>query len=282
MRDFDIGSAVSSAASFVGEHLRLILLLAGGALLIGQVLLYAVVGTSPEAIAQQITAAGSSGDASQLFALGGGLLAASLVATLLQTTAQFAIFRIALSDEQDLGSAIGYGTNAAIIYLLFIVALSTAAALVVIVLVAALVALGFVASSGNAPGGIPTALLVVILLLLLLPLGIWLMARLLVAVPAMADARTVNPVFGLTQSWKLTQRHQWPMVGYVLLYIVAAIILQGVLTLVSTLMAAALGPMVGGILGGLIVGLPVTILGLAVAYGAYDRLRTDNAGEIFG
>ncbi len=280
MRDFDIGSAVSSAVAFVGEHLRLILMLLGGALLVGQILVYVMVGTSPEAIAQQIASAGTSGDASQLFRLGGGLLAASVVAALLQATAQFAIYRIALSDEQDLGSAIGYGTNAAILYLLFTFAVAVVATLILFILVFGLMSMGVLSSGGGASAS--TILLALALMLTFIPLLIWLLARLFVAGPAMADARSINPIYGLTQSWKLTQRHQWPMVGYVLLYIVAALILQGVLSLFGALLTLALGDVVGAILAGIIVAVPVGIVGLAVAYGAYDRLRPDDAGDIFG
>lgn len=283
MRDFDIGSAVSSAASFVGEHLRLILMLLGGALLVGQILVYVMVGSSPEAIAQQIASAGTSGDASQLFALGGGLLAASLVAALLQATAQFAIYRIALSDEQDLGSAIGYGTNAAILYLLFTFAVAAVAALILVVPIVALLGVGTLSRGGGADASIASAaLLGVGLVLVLIPLFIWLLARLFVAGPAMADARSINPIYGLTQSWKLTRAHQWPIVGFVLLYFVAALIAQTLLTLVGALFTFVLGDVVGGILGGIIVAVPVGIIGLAASYGVYDRLRPDDAGDIFG
>ncbi len=279
MRDFDIGSATSSAVAFVSRNLRLILLLLGGAILVGQILVYAMVGSSPEAIAQQIASAGTSGDASQLFRLGGGLLAASVVAALLQATAQFAIYRIALSDEQDMGSAIGYGTNAAILYLLFSFVVGIVVVLILALLIAAFIGMGVISSGG---ASMSIAMLGVGLVLVLIPLLIWLAARLFVAVPVMADARSINPIYGLTQSWKLTRRHQWPIVGFVLLYIVAVLILQGVLGLVGAIFALALGDVVGAILAGIIVALPVGIIGLAVAYGAYDRLRPDDAGDIFG
>lgn len=279
MRDFDIGSATSSAVAFVSRNLRLILLLLGGAILVGQILVYAMVGSSPEAIAQQIASAGTSGDASQLFRLGGGLLAASVVAALLQATAQFAIYRIALSDEQDMGSAIGYGTNAAILYLLFSFVVGIVVVLILALLIAAFIGMGVISSGG---ASMSIAMLGVGLVLVLIPLLIWLAARLFVAVPVMADARSINPIYGLTQSWKLTRRHQWPIVGFVLLYIVAVLILQGVLGLVGAIFTLALGDVVGAILGGIIVALPVGIIGLAAAYGAYDRLRPDDAGDIFG
>ncbi|MCC7395417.1 MAG: hypothetical protein IT553_11280 [Sphingomonadaceae bacterium] len=279
MRDFDIGSATSSAVAFVSDHLRLILLLLGGAILVGQILVFVMIGTSVEAVAQQIGSAVTSGDASQLLQIGGGLMAASLVATLLQTTAQFAIYRIALSDEQDLGSAIGYGTNAAIIYLLFNFAVVAVAILFLALPIVAVVGVGSAAGGDSVSTG--TVLVVLLLALAALPLMTWLVARLSVAIPAMADARSINPIFGLVQSWKLTRARQWPIVGFVLLYAVAAGILQVVLGLFGALFVMALGPTVGGIFSGALVAVPAAILGIAAAYGAYDRLRPDDAGDIF-
>ena len=151
--------------------------------------------------------------------------------------------------------------------------------LILALLIAAFIGMGVISSGG---ASMSIAMLGVGLVLVLIPLLIWLAARLFVAVPVMADARSINPIYGLTQSWKLTRRHQWPIVGFVLLYIVAVLILQGVLGLVGAIFTLALGDVVGAILAGIIVALPVGIIGLAVAYGAYDRLRPDDAGDIFG
>ncbi len=73
-------------------------------------------------------------------------------------------------------------------------------------------------------------------MLLLIP-GIYLFGRFAVVAPRIADRRLTNPVAGIAESWRLTEKRGWRIVGLLLLVVVVAWIafsaIQSVLTIVG-------------------------------------------------
>ncbi|MEQ1509964.1 MAG: hypothetical protein ABL909_06115 [Sphingopyxis sp.] len=279
MGSFTIGAAWGEAMAFLQRHMTMLLVLVGGSVLLATIIQTFVFGVSQAALQAQMQSAMTSGQMETFMTtVLPGIAGAGLIGAIIQATGQFAAYRMGLSGEDDYASAIIYGLTAAIVSLLF---WSVVLLIVALVLGLTLGALGMGFAGGS--GGGSAAMLGVfgLFILLLLPVALWLAARLWAVQPAMADARSINPLYGLSQSWQLTAPYQWPLLGYLLLTLIGMIVVFGILGAIAGFIGAALGETIGSLFVAITTGVPAGILSLAIGAGVYRTLTPHNASDVF-
>jgi len=145
--------------------------------------------------------------------------------------------------------------------------------------------LGFGAMGLAAGGGAEAAAgmmgVIGLILLLLLPVLLWLAARFSVSLPAMADARSANPLYGLATSWRLTSASQWAIMGYIALLIVALVVVFMVYGMIVGLVAMIFGSTLGPLLSSILIGVPQAVLTVAIAVGIYKALVPHDSRDVF-
>lgn len=288
MGGFSIGEAWSQGVAFLSSHFKMILIYVAAGVLIPLVLQLLLVGGSMQSLfdPQAMMASGAGGDPfAALSALGFGAMISAILGNIIQSTSYFASWRHGLTGgTEEPASAVTYGFQAAIMWLLATIVLAIAAALVIGLPLGLL--FGGLAAGGadGSSMGVLSVLLVPVLLFLLL----WLMARLSVTGPAMADARSANPLYGITTSWRLTGPSQWPILGYLVVLIIALIVLAMILGMIAGIgMIGAgggdlgAGMMITMIISGIILGIPMALAYVAIPAGIYRALVPNNAGEVF-
>ncbi len=251
MREFSMGRALSEGLAFISRapaaH-AIILILIGAVLPF--VLQFALMG-GPAGL---LNPAMMGQEAAAMLAMGGAtLLAAMAIGYVLQTGSYFGSLRIGLAREESLGGAIAYGLLAGLVVvvglilafavigiglsqaigglasvLLLIVFLPAMAALytvmvssiaipmflaIVLLMVFRMSLMGPAMGAQNFGAGAVGFVVIVLIMLLLL----WLAARFCCTLPAMAHGKTVNPIAGLGESWRLTAGHN----GRLMLYLAA-------------------------------------------------------------
>lgn len=273
MQGFTIGDAWSYAMDFLQRNVQMLaILVGGGAIAAGLTQLFAM-GGSPQMFAEQMAAAMRSGNPEMLTQLGGGAIAASaLLGYVVQSTTQYAALRLGLGHGDSTADALLYGLKASLLMSLFWMAVVLVVGLVVGVIG---FALGAGAMAAGAGGG---AIAVVILLLfVLLFVMLWLVARLSVAAPAMADAGSINPLYGIAASWRLTAARQWSILGYIVLLAIAG----GIISSIVQAILGLFGETVGAGLAVIIVTAPIAVVTIAVYAGIYLTLVRRDAGDVF-
>ena len=275
--EFSLTRAWEAAVAFLREHLSMLIAVVGGGALIAGIAQYLLMG-DPAVQQAAIAAAIQSGDFGQIVqnnaALGPLASLGMMAVGLISTATQFAALRLGLSrDEGSVGSALGYGAVAALLSVLLFAGIALVAAVVVIVPIVLLAGVG---------GGAMIAILAVLIALALIPLLLWLFARLSVMQPAMAAARSANPLFGIAQSWEMTRGKALPIVGYYLLIGIVALVASAMLGAIVAIIGGALGPLVSAILSALAISAPAAVISTAIAAGLYRVLSPDRSTEIFG
>lgn len=289
MNRFDIGEAWSLGIAFLRDNAQMLAIVVGGGVLIAALLQYFAAGGIDQAAQfAAFQSAIQSGDMQQLANLGGaGALGAAgglmlLVGGIVQSAAEFAGLRIGFSrGAEDVGSALSYGVVAAILSILFFIALAIVAAIVMVVPILLLGGAALFASGGDGAGAAGSFGLVALLVFVFLAVFIWIAVRLSVMQPAMAAARSTNPLFGVSESWRLTRGNA--------LMIFVYFVLLGIATIVLTVVAGAIVGAIGGLFGGfiatllttLVVSLPITILWLSIQAGIYRNLAVDSSADVF-
>lgn len=288
MTNFSIGEAWSQAMAFLSAYLRMTLIFVAAGVLIPLILQFAVLGGTMETLFSPEAMMANPNDPFAVFAgLGAAFFVVIIVGGIIQSASYFASWRHGLSGGQEEPSgAIVYGLGAAALWLVAQLVL-----LVVMLLVIAL-PFGFIAGFGAATGGSP--MLIGVFALILIPLFLifilWISARLICVGPAMADARSMNPLFGLSQSWQLTRASQWPIVGYLVVLFVAAMVLLTVISLIAGIGAAgamaaggedSAGFMIITVISGVLLGIPMALAYVAIPAGIYRTLVPNDAGDVF-
>lgn len=284
MNNFSIGEAWSQAMAFLTENLQILAVVVGGGALLAAVIQYLVAGGDQMAQIAAMQSAISSGDFSQLatanagaagFGAGAGLVA--IIASVVQSGAEFAGTRIGLTrGQEDIGSAISYGLVAALLTLLLFIGVAIVAALLIGL---PIVLLGVGMGGGEPSGG--AAAIILLLLLVFFVVFIWIMVRLSVMQPAMAAARSTNPIYGITESWRLTRGNALMIFVYLFLLGIAAIVIFFIAMAIVGALAGLLGGFIGMVLSTVLVGVPLGIVGLAVGVGIYKTLAPDKTGDVF-
>jgi hypothetical protein len=168
-----------------------------------------------------------------------------LVSSLLALVGQLAIIRLAVTPAVSVGEAIGHGARRMPIYLI-------AAILLTIAFVVLLIPFGLVAYAAGVPFDksseqafleSPVAL---VLSLLYLALLIFIAIRMLMSSPV-ASEENAGPVQILRRSWDLTAGHWWRLFGFIVIFVIGALILiaavNWVVTAVAVFLFGAVAPM---------------------------------------
>jgi hypothetical protein len=182
-----------------------------------------------------------------------------LVASVLLYTAYFLSWRHGLSDGiesvfTNIGWAMGAAATSMLAMLVIGMAVTIALYLVILVIgliVVAVLGIGgglsadiFGAADGSGPGAGLIAGIFLFYALFLIGFY-WIYGRFVAAGPAMAARRTVNPVFGLTESWRLTGPSQWKILAFLLIQLVIGIAAMVLVAIVGGTAAAFVDPASG-------------------------------------
>lgn len=158
-----------------------------------------------------------------------------LVAAIIGLVGQLAVARLAAGPPASVREAIGHALKRTLPLLAALILLVVALALIVIVAAMILAALGAIELDGGRPQG---GNLVTLLLVMLIPM-FYLAVRLLPMTPVAALERA-GPIAILRRSWDLT-RGQWlRLAGFVLLFVIAALILMTFIALIAGLITSVL------------------------------------------
>jgi hypothetical protein len=284
---FSIGEAWSQGVAFLSAHFKMVLIyVAAGVLLPLVIQLLLIGGTLESVLNPQALLASGDNPFAALGAFGAGFFVAATLGQIIQSASYYASWRHGLSGGvEEPASVVTYALGAAAMWLLATIALGIAAALLIGL------PLGLI-GAGAAAGGDASSLggFVLILIPVLLFLFLWLGARLSVIGPAMADARSVNPLYGIAASWRLTGPSQWPIVGYLVVLLIAFIVLSMILGIIAAIgMIGAgsaggelsTGVIIGTMISGIIAGIPLALAYVAIPAGIYRTLVPNNAGEVF-
>jgi hypothetical protein len=181
------------------------------------------------------------------------LIGLGLLTTVAQTIGYLGMIALMGDDRPTVGEALrramvmlptSIGTSLLLILLLMLV-------VVIISVILGLVVAGLSAVGGGALGAIFTFIGV-----------IYAMARLTVAMPAIAYEGLRNPLTVLQRSWSLTRPYAWKIMAFFLLLLAVYFVLSLVVGSIFGLIASAFG---GGTGSALVLGLSNGLIGAAVA-----------------
>lgn len=294
MTNFSIGEAWSQGMAFVSTHFRMILIYVLAGIIIPLVLQFAVLGgTMSSLFNPQAMMANPDNPFAAMAGLGAGFIAIAIVGNIIQSASYFAAWRHGMSGgTEEPAGAITYALTAALLWFVATIVLVIVLAIVIGLPLGLLMggAAAFSGSDGGAAAGAGLGLFALFLVPALLLLFLWLAARLSVVGPAMADARSVNPLYGLSASWRLTGPAQWSIVGYLALLIIAYIVISLVVGMIIGVgmvgaMAAGSEPgagvMLTAVIAGLLIGIPVALASIGVFAGIYRALVPATPTDVF-
>lgn len=204
--------------------------------------------------------------------------AASLFASILSVSGYMLAWRRLAAPEAAWGATVAYAVGA------------TIAIGVLGMLVGALffgvVGVGLAGIFAGAATGEPPILFAFTIIPLMMVGMFWLLGRLCVTGPAMADVPTYNLFKGMATSWRLTRRSQWKLAGYIFVVgIISGIVSSlagGAALLSSTSLQELTQPSWEVMLGSLLVQIPVFLLWIVVAEGLYrEAVGTPDIAEVF-
>jgi hypothetical protein len=152
--------------------------------------------------------------------------AISMIVSLIALAGQLALIRLALGPSITVGGAIAHGFRRLPYYFLAILVLVVAMFLLAIALAVGLTAMGVRLDAR--PLVVTTPLLIGALLYF--GVLIFVAVRLLMS-SSVASAEEVGPIAILKRSWKMTAGDWWPLFGFLMIFVVAALI--GVLAIGS-------------------------------------------------
>lgn len=186
-----------------------------------------------------------------------------LVSSLLALIGQLSIIRLAITPAVSVGEAIGHGARRMPIYLV-------AAILLTIIFILALIPFGIAAFAAGVPFDksseqafmqSPVAMLLSLMYLALL---IFIAIRMLMSSPV-ASEEEAGPVQILRRSWDLTRGHWWRLFGFIVMFVIGALVLiaavNWAVTAAAVVLFGAIEPMS---LSALLVGLFDSIVNGAV------------------
>ncbi len=263
---FSIGEAWSYAVQFLRDNLsRLLLYVALPTILV--TVLQLTLGLGNPGF-QALASGGGSDPAAVLRSLSPAFGVVTLLGAVFTGAMQFAVMRLMLRSEASDGSAISFGLGAMVMTMLFFLVIAIPLVLILVTV--------FAGASTTGSVGI-----VALLGLVLFPVLLWVSSRLSVMQPAMADAGSANPLYGIAQSWKLTAPVQWRVLAYILLFAVIVLVLTLLLGAIGSLLGAAFGGTVATAVANLVASIPVSILSVAVIAGLYRALNPSRVGDVF-
>jgi hypothetical protein len=274
MQSFTIGDAWSECFDFFQRNAVSLLVLIGGATLVGQVISIFAFGANDATMQAAMLQAQS--DPATAIKVGGGMMVGILIASYLQAVGGIAALRVGLSSEKEPTSAVVYGLGAVVTLMLFYVVLSFIIAIPLFLIIMLLGGAGAaVGGAGAAGAGVVLAVLVII------PLAIWISARLSVMVPIMAAERSFNPFEAAKASWRLTGPAQWTLIGFIILFSIGMLVAIMVIAMFSMLFAAIGGVSFGALVSGTLTGTFSQIASAVMGAGLLRTLAPHNPGDVF-
>lgn len=163
----------------------------------------------------------------------------AVLASVIALAGQLALIRLALGPSITVGGAIAHGFIRLPIYFVAVLLLVAALFLIAVPLVLLLAALGVPLAAKSMPMNGPAALVGLVFLGIAIFLGV----RLILS-SSVASAENVGPIAILKRSWQLTAGHFWQLFGFLLIFLVGAIIL---LVAVASAFGVAIGLLFGSI-----------------------------------
>ena len=152
-----------------------------------------------------------------------------LVTLLIGLIGQLALIRLATGPQTTVGEAIAHGARRVWVYV-------TVALIVLVPLALAIVALMLWSQKTGENAGAALAMLI------LLGLFIYLFVRFIISM-AVTSAEPMGPIAVIQQTWSMTRGNWWRLFGFVVLYIVAAIlVMMAIGTMTRIIVGIALGP----------------------------------------
>ena len=207
----------------------------------------------PAAIAELINPSGSASSQN----LGAAIIA--LVVGIIGLVGQLSIARLTVGPSLTVGEAIAHGARRTLPYLLSVILLFVGFIILALPFLGAMMALGmdFQPPVDTIPPG--ALFLALVLTALILAVAV----RLLLASPV-ASIEHSGPIDILKRSWELTAGHFWRLFGFLMLFLVTAIVVLGVVSMIAGLLAAVAGEAEPFSLSALIVALLTSVASAAV------------------
>jgi hypothetical protein len=143
----------------------------------------------------------------------------TLIASLVAIAGQLALIRLALGPSVTVGGAISHGMRRMPIYLLSGIIIVFGLIVAAVPFVAALAAMGVPVTQRGMPLTPSVAIAGLLYFILLIYVGV----RMSMTAPA-ASAEPIWPVAVLRRSWDLTEGHFWKLLGFLVVYLLAAIV----------------------------------------------------------
>jgi len=168
-----------------------------------------------------------------------------LLSSLLALIGQLAIIRLAVTPAVSVGEAIGHGARRMPIYLV-------AAILLTILFIVILIPFGIAAYAAGVPfdrsseQAFLQSPVAMVLSLLYMPLLIFIAIRMLMSSPV-ASEEDAGPIQILRRSWDLTRGHWWRLFGFIVMFVIGALILiaavNWAVTAFAVILFGAIAPM---------------------------------------
>lgn len=162
--------------------------------------------------------------------------AIAIVIGIIGLVGQLAIVRLAVGPSLTVGEAIAHGARRALPYLGSVIILILGLLLLALPFVGIMVALGV--DLEPPIDTVPASAWLVMLLFLVLAIAIG--VRLLLSSPV-ASLEQNGPIGILRRSWELTGGHFWRLFGFLLLFLIAAVVVLGVVAMIAGLLGAVAG-----------------------------------------
>jgi ABC-type Fe3+ transport system permease subunit len=184
----------------------------------------------------------------------------TLIASLVALAGQLALIRLALGPSVTVGGAINHGLRRMPIYLGAGLIIVACLFLVAILLGVVLALAGVRVSATRLPETPAVGIAVIIFFLFAIFVGV----RMAMGAPS-ASAERIGPIAILRRSWQLTEGHFWRLLGFLLIYVIAAVVvLIGLTAAIGVAVGLAFGPVEPMSLSALIVGLIHALLNAAL------------------
>jgi len=168
-----------------------------------------------------------------------------LLSSLLALIGQLAIIRLAVTPAVSVGEAIGHGARRMPIYLV-------AAILLTILFIVILIPFGIAAYAAGVPfdrsseQAFLQSPVAMVLSLLYMALLIFIAIRMLMSSPV-ASEEDAGPIQILRRSWDLTRGHWWRLFGFIVMFVIGALILiaavNWAVTAFAVILFGAIAPM---------------------------------------
>nr|WP_298925611.1 hypothetical protein [uncultured Erythrobacter sp.] len=249
---FDMNAAWSRAMVLARENFSLLAVIAGLFLLLPTVAIYLVVPGMDQLFDPN---ANPDMTPEQMFELLAPVLAWSLPVMLIQFVGYNAMVALMGGGRPTVGEALGKGAKSmpSIIAAFFIFMIAYMLASIVVVIPFTMLA---AATGATVLGAIAPIMIVAV--------AVFLMTRLSMTMPAVMIENMLNPLAAMKRSWDLTGPHQWRVMGFWAMLVIAYVVISLLITGVLGVVAALAG---GGVASKLILGLTNGMMGVIVGIG---------------